>query len=270
MGKEIKDYHRFIDEAGDSTFYLKGKRNALGTEGVSKVFILGMVKISESLENVRKVIKQLQSKIENDPFYDVPSVQKKKAKAGYYLHATDDIPEVRKEFFDLINTIDCSFEAVVGRKTIERFVTRHKEKEEYFYADLLSHLLKNKFSRHEKLVLNISERGQSTKHTNLDLALKKAKQRFLEKNDESKLKTKVLFEVQNPTREPLLNLADYLCWAVQRVFEKGDIRYYNLIKEKISLVIDLYDDLNIVDWKNHYDNKNNPLSTKNKISPPIH
>jgi len=270
MSKEIKDYHRFIDEAGDTTFYLKGKKNALGTQGVSNVFIIGMVKISEPLEVIRHKIRLLQTKIENDPFYDVPSVQKKKAKSGYYLHATDDIPEVRKEFFDLINTIDCSFEAVVGRKTIERFVTRHKEKEEYFYADLLSHLLKNKFSKHEKLVLNISERGQSTKHTNLDLALKKAKQRFLEKNHESKLKTNVLFEVQNPTREPLLNLADYLCWAVQRVFEKGETRYYNLIKEKISLVIDLYDDVNVVNWKNHYDNKKNPLTAKNKISPPIH
>ena len=270
MKKDVKEYHRFVDEAGDTTFYLKGKKSALGTEGVSNVFIIGMVKISEPLDEVREKIRLLQSKIENNPFYDVPSVRKKKMKAGYYLHATDDLPEVRKDFFDLIKTIDCSFEAVVGRKSIERFVTRHKEKEEYFYADLLSHLLKNKFTKHEKLVLNISERGGSTKHTNLELALKKAKQRFLVKNEFSKMKTNVLFEVQNPTREPLLNLADYLCWAVQRVFEKGETRYYNYIKEKISLVIDLYDDEKIRNWKNHYDNKSNSLTEKNKISPPIH
>lgn len=271
MKIEAKEYHRFVDEAGDTTFYLKGKKNALGTNGVSNVFILGMIKIYEPLVIVREKIRSLQTKIENDPFYDVPSVQKKKAKNGYYLHATDDLPEVRKEFFDLIKTINCSFEAVVGRKTIERFVTKHKEKEEYFYADLLSHLLKNKFSKYPKLVLNISERGQSTKHTNLDLALKKAKQRFLEKNQVTKMKTNVLFQVQNPTQEPLLNLVDYLCWAVQRVFEKGEIRYYNLIKDKISLVIDLYDkDKAEKDWSNHYDNKKNPLTDKNKISPPIH
>lgn len=270
MKKNVKEYHRFIDEAGDSTFYLKGKKSALGTHGVSNVFIIGMVKVSEPLDGVREKIRLLQTEIENNPFYDVPSVRKKKIKTGYYLHATDDLPEVRKSFFDLIKTIDCSFEAVVGRKSIERYVTRHKEKEEYFYADLLSHLLKNKFTKYEKMILNISERGRSTKHNNLDLALKKAKQRFLEKNEISKIKTNVLFEVQNPTREPLLNLADYLCWAIQRVFEKGEIRYYNFIKEKISLVIDLYDEENIKEWKNHYDNKNNPLTEKNKISPPIH
>lgn len=270
MSKDIKEYHRFVDEAGDTTFYLKGKKSALGSVGVSATFILGMVKIYEPLESVRSKIRALQDKIQSDPFYDVPSVQKKKEKGGYYLHATDDLPEIRKEFYDLINTIDCSFEAVVGRKTIERFVTRHKEKEEYFYADLLSHLLKNKLTKHDKLVLNISERGQSTKHTNLHLALTKAKQRFSEKNDANKMKTNVLFEVQTPTREPLLNLADYLCWAVQRVFEKGEIRYYNLVRNKISLVIDLYDEQKIKGWKNHYDNLKNPLTAENKISPQIH
>ncbi|MFN8360588.1 MAG: DUF3800 domain-containing protein [Candidatus Kapaibacterium sp.] len=268
--KDLKEYHRFIDEAGDSTFYLNGKKSAIGTEGVSHSFILGMVKISEPLKIVREKIISLQHQIAADPFYDVPSVIKKKARGGYYLHATDDLPEIRKQFFDLINTIDCSLEAVVGRKSIERFETRHKGKEEYFYADLLSHLLKNKFQRFDKLVLNISERGKSTKHTNLNLALLKAKQRFGERRDTQEIKTNVLFEVLSPTREPLLNLADYLCWAVQRVFERGEIRYYNLVREKISLVIDLYDTDKISGWKNHYDSKKNPLTAQNKISPHIH
>ncbi|WP_305951987.1 DUF3800 domain-containing protein [Emticicia oligotrophica] len=270
MKKDIKDYHRFIDEAGDTTFYLKGKKSALGSEGVSNTFIIRMVKISEPLEGVRDKIRVLQEKIANNPFYDVPSIRKKREKGGYYLHATDDLPEIRKEFFDLINTISCTFEAVVGRKSIERFVTRHKEKEELFYADMLSHLLKDKFTKYEKLVLNISERGQSTKHANLGVALDKAKQRFNEKNDPASLKTKMVFEVQSPTNEPILNLADYLCWAVQRVFERGETRYYNYLKDKIKLVIDLYDTANIEGQRNHYTNDTNPLTSKNKISPPIH
>ncbi len=270
MKTNENQYHRFIDEAGDTTFFMKGKKTALGEPGVSLAFIVGMVKISSPLHEVRNRIIALQESITSNPFYDVPSVRKKANKGGYYLHATDDIPEIRKDFFDLIKTIDCSLEAVVGRKSIERFVTRHKEKQEYFYADLLSHLLKNKFQKHEKLVLHVSERGQSTKHTNLNLALEKAKQRFTEKKPDVEMKTKIVFDVQPPTREPLLNLADYMCWAVQRVFEKGEVRYYNLIKEKISLVVDLYDEEKIKGWKNHYDNKKNPLTTLNKISPHIH
>jgi Protein of unknown function (DUF3800) len=270
MNKDTQTYHGFIDEAGDTTFYLKGKKNAIGTHGVSYAFMIGMVKINEPLNEVRTKINELQTSIANDPFYDVPSVMKKKSNCGYYLHATDDIPEIRKQFFDLIKTIDCSLEVIVGRKSIERFETKHKGKEEYFYADLLSHLLKNKLSAHERVVLNISERGKSTKHTNLHLALLKAKQRYAIKNSDAEIRTNVVFEVKSPTSEPLLNLADYLCWAVQRVFEKGEVRYYNLIKEKIQLVVDLYDKENYTDFKNYYNNTNNPLTSKNKISPQIH
>lgn len=271
MKENKNQYHRFIDEAGDTSFFIKGKESALGRSGVSWSFIMGMVKISDPLPEVRMKILALQQAIAQNPFYDVPSVRKKKEKGGYYLHATDDLPEVRKEFFDLILTIDCSLEAVVGRKSIERFVTRHRGKQEYFYADLLSHLLKNKFHTHKKLVLHISERGQSTRNSNLNLALSKAQQRYAEKNSAKAIKTEIVFDVQPPTQEPLLNLADYLCWAVQRVFEKGEMRYYNLVKEKISLVVDLYDEEKIAaGWKNFYDNKKNPLTSKNKISPQVH
>ena len=271
MKQNENQLHRFIDEAGDTSFFMKGKAPALGQEGVSYAFIMGMVKISDPLHEVRKKITGLQQSISENPFYDVPSVRKKKGKGGYYLHATDDLPEIRKEFFDLIKTVDCSLEAVVGRKSIERFVTRHKGRQEYFYADLLSHLLKNKFQTHDKLILHVLERGQSTRHSNLNLALEKARQRFSEKNSDRIIKTEIVFDVQPPTREPLLNLTDYLCWAVQRVFEKGEIRYYNLVKVKISLVVDLYDEEKIGEgWKNFYDNKKNPLTPQNKISPHLH
>jgi hypothetical protein len=263
--------HRFLDEAGDTTFYGKGNRPVLGSEGVSNCFILGMVKFTEPLEKVRNDLLQLQTEIAENELFQVPSLLKKKmGKGGYYLHATDDIPEVRLKFFEYIKKLDCSFEAVVGRKSLERYDQKHKGKEEYFYADMLSHLLKTKLSRGEKLILHISERGKSTKNTNLDLALKKAIQRFRKtKGEETAVKTEVIFNVNYPTNDPLLNVADYFCWAIQRVFEKGELRYYNYLKDKISLVVDIYDNSKYEKWGNYYSPKN-PLTVENKISPPLH
>ena len=83
-------------------------------------------------------------------------------------------------------------------------------------------------------------------------------------------KTKVVFNVNYPTKDPLLNLADYFCWTIQRVFERGEIRYYNFLKDQIKLVIDLYETEKYGNWKNYYDNKKNPLTTGNKISPLKH
>jgi Protein of unknown function (DUF3800) len=284
--ENIKPNHRFLDEAGDTTFYGKGKKGIIGANGVSNSFIIGMVKFKAPLSEVRKNIINLQNEVANNPFFDVISVRKKKNAGGYYFHATDDLPEIRKLFFDFIKSTDCSFEAVVGRKSVERYETKHKGKEQYFYADLLSHLLKNKLKLKERMVLHIAERGKSTKNHNLDLALEKAKERLAqstnvqilsqhENKEDIKLisrkdiKANLVFNVTQPLQEPLLNIADYFCWAIQNVFEKGEIRFYNFMKEKISLVIDVYDSSKYDNWGNYYGAKN-PLTAENKISPPLH
>lgn len=81
----------------------------------------------------------------------------------------------------------------------------------------------------------------------------------------------IVFNVQNNNTEPLLNIADYFCWSIQRVFEKGETRYYNYLMEKIPVVIDLYDSDKYKQkgWKNYYGPKN-PLTAANKISPLLH
>lgn len=267
-----KDYHRFLDESGDTTFYGKKKRIIVGDNGVSKTFIIGMVKFKTKLEPIREQILMMQKEVATDEFFkDIPSIKKKVNKGGYYFHAKDDIPEVREKFLRYIKTLNCSFEAVVARKLPDMYESKHKRNEAWFYADLLSHLLKNKFTNHKKMVLNIASRGKSTKNHNLDLALIKAKERFNKAHPEKIMKTKVVFNVLEQTGEPLLNVADYFCWCIQNVFEKGQLRYYNFMKDQISTVVDLYDfeSYGKKRWANYY-GKNNPLTSKNKISPLSH
>jgi hypothetical protein len=110
-------FHRFLDEAGDTTFYGKGKIPMIGSDGVSNYFLLGMLSVNQPLDEVRKAVIALQDSIVNDPYFlDIPSIKKKKSANGYFLHAKDDIPEVRKLVFELIKSIDCRFDAVVGKK----------------------------------------------------------------------------------------------------------------------------------------------------------
>ncbi|HUX58535.1 MAG TPA: DUF3800 domain-containing protein [Bacteroidales bacterium] len=258
-------FHRFLDEAGDTTFYGRGKIRILGTEGVSKCFILGMLKINEPLEAIREKVLGLQSEISTNPYFEyIPSIEKKKAKRGYYLHAKDDIPEVRKLMYDLIKSTDCSFECVVARKIYPIYEGTHNGNESEFYADLLSHLLKNKLNKYHSLVLNIATRKKCTTHNNLQTGLTKALERAKTKNPCVENGCKVVFNIQEPTNEPLLNIADYFCWAVQRVFEKGEIRYYDFIYDKISLIIDLYDKKKFQGSKNYY-TKRNRLTKENQL-----
>lgn len=193
-----------MDEAGDTTFFGKGKKCIIGDEGVSKSFIIGMVKFRQPLVDLRQKIIEMQKEIERDTYFKgVPSIMKKAEKGGYFFHAKDDLPEVRKTFFDFIKTIGCSYEAVVARKIPELFIKKHNSKEAEFYADLLSHLLKNKLELGEKLVLNIAKRGSSTRHTTLAMALEKASRRFTQKYPDKQIETKVVFNIQSPIDEPL-------------------------------------------------------------------
>ena len=262
---ETFEYHRFLDEAGDTTFYGKGKTNILGNVGVSKCFILGMLKVKEPLNSVRDKIIDLQTHISKDSYFKgISSIEKKIKNGGYFLHAKDDVPEVRKMGYDLIKSIDCSFEAIVARKIYSVYENIHHGNEAEFYADLLSHILKNKFKKYEKLVLNIAERSKCTTHKNLELGLDKAYTRFEKKYSREDRNCSVVFNVQKPTNEPLLNLADYFCWALQRLFERGEMRFYDYISEQVAMVNDLYDSENYSKGKNIY-NRRNKLTIQNHL-----
>jgi len=113
-------------------------------------------------------------------------------------------------------------------------------------------------------VLNIAQRGNTTSHVNLQRGLDLARQRYTNKHLEEPVQNEFVFNVQTPTTEPLLNLADYFCWAVQRVFERGEVRYYDFLRDKISTVLDLYDSANYAGFKNYYGPRN-PLTKANQL-----
>jgi len=257
------DYHRFVDETGDLTFYGDERKVIIGNKGVSKTFSIGMVYIKEDLDGVRDKINNLIKEIEGYEYVkNIPSVKKRIDNKGFYFHAKDDVPEVRSKFFDLLKEIDFSLEIYVARKRSDIFSRKHHNEENEFYADILSHLLKNKFDKYSRLVLNIAQRGSATSEVNLEIARDKA---FDMSTLEKGKKCKIVFNVQDFKREPLLSITDYASWAVQRVFEMGDVRHYEFIKEKISLVADIYDYNKYKGSKNYY-TKDNPLTKENKIT----
>ena len=258
-------YHRFIDEAGDMTFFLKGKAPApLGSNGISRTFILGMAHIKQDLEQVRGLIRTFCKEIENDPYFnEIPSVKKRIDQGDFYLHAKDDPPELRYKFLMfLLENVDFSVQMVVGRKRLTRFVNKHHSQEREFYADLLSHLLKDK-ANYRKLVINIAERGSSTKNNNLENALRQAHIRYAKRHAEE-YRADIKFNVQRYSSEPVLAITDYILWTVQRVFEKGETRFYDVVKDRIPLILDLYDTTKYDNYQNYYGPRN-PLTKQNRV-----
>ena len=265
----LEKVHRFLDEAGDTTFFGKGRVPTLGQEGVSLCFGLGLVKFAAPVVEVREQITKLCRFVATDDYLNrIPSVVKRVQSGGFYFHAKDDSPEVRERLFKWIRETDCSLEMVVGRKIPALFARKHHAKDSEFYADLLSHLLKSKLKLGQRLVITIAERGKTTRNHVLELAMVKARERFAKRRDLAEISSEVVFNVQNPRTEPLLCVPDYLAWTVQRVFERGEARHYDFVRERISLVVDLYDAEKYEGSRNYYTPKR-PLSPENKLGPPV-
>ena len=65
----------------------------------------------------------------------------------------------------------------------------------------------------------------------------------------------IVFNTINPHHEPLLSIPDYMLWAIQRLCEKQEIQHYEKIKEKIPLIIDIYDATRYKNYQNYYNSK---------------
>ena len=75
------EYHRFLDEAGDTTFYGKGQLPILGIDGVSNYFMICSLVFNEPLNDIRLRFEKLKLEtLENLYYQGVPSFEKRKEK----------------------------------------------------------------------------------------------------------------------------------------------------------------------------------------------
>jgi hypothetical protein len=100
------------------------------------------------------------------------------------------------------------------------------------------------------------------------MALAKAREPLAKNQVAAEISSNAVFNVQNPRTEPLLCVPDYPAWSVQRVFERGETRHYDFVRERISLVVDLYDAEKYEGNRNRCSPKR-PLTPENKIGPPV-
>lgn len=108
-----KNRYYFVDEAGDLTLFNRKGKILLGQEGCSKYFMLGVALIQNPHE-ARMEISNLREKILSDPYLEnIPSVHKK---TNLSFHAKDDCPEVRRDVYSLINSLDVKVYCIVRRK----------------------------------------------------------------------------------------------------------------------------------------------------------
>lgn len=107
--------HYFVDEGGDGILFSRKGKVLVGTEGCSRFFILGLLDVPDPAA-LKVRFDELRAQLMSDSYFkNVPSMQPHARKTALAFHAKDDLPEVRRDVFQVLrDTEGLRFFAVVA------------------------------------------------------------------------------------------------------------------------------------------------------------
>jgi hypothetical protein len=220
----------------------------IGNAGCSSFFILGKVDI-ENHTTVAAELESMRQRLLADPYFKgVPSMQPEQKKTAVAFHAKDDLPEVRREVFRWLADQDIRFYAVVRDKTlIAEKVTEHNRKNPAYryhpnqlYDRCVSQLFRERLHKHDGYKIYFAKRGSADRTEALRKALEAARTSFYRKWGIAATAPIEIVPAKS-TDVTCLQVADYCLWALQRFFERGEVRFLDLLASKIGLIHDVDD-----------------------------
>lgn len=239
-------YHYFVDEAGDLNLFDKKGRVLLGTPGVSNFFIVGVARIPDP-EQARTRLEALRAELMADPYFKgVPSFQPGEKKTALMFHAKDDLPEVRREVFKILPGIGAKVQVAIRRKDVlvreaqALFRYGNKLRWQDVYDSLIMRLFRNLLHKADENHIVFAYRGKSARKDALEQAILKAKKGFAKKWGTFHDKPTVI-RSGLPSEHAGLQVVDYYLWALQRLYEVGEDRFFASVAQDFRLIMDIDD-----------------------------
>ena len=256
--------HYFVDEAGDGTLFNKRKQVVVGREGCSRYFILGVLEVAQP-KALHDALEALRAELLADPYLaKVPSLQPERNKTAFAFHAKDDCAEVRREVYKLLLQHDMRFFAVVrDKQTIADKVREHNKTTPTYryhpnqlYDRCVSRLFKERLHKEESYLIQFSRRGNKARTEALQNAIEHARN-SLRASWGIEATSPIEIMAAKPADAGGLQAVDYMLWALQRLYERREQRYWEYVAAKASLVHDV-DDTRQKEYGVYY-TKKNPL-----------
>ena len=232
------------------------------------MFMLGVVHLPDPRAAGER-LEELRSALLNDPYFaGVPSMSHATRKTALSFHAKDDVAEVRREVFKLLPTLGATVQVAIRRKSelvVEaRALFRRglKLRPQDVYDDMVRRLFKDlsseegfdhivfarrgKAARLNALVRALSQKPPDEKIYGVEITFPKfpGAERVFEiasaiggRADPPRSMVSAAF----PHEFAGLQITDYYLWAVQRLFERGEDRFFKLLAPGYRLTMDLDD-----------------------------
>lgn len=270
--KKIRNY--YVDESGDLTLFNKKGKIIIGKNGVSRIFMIGLVYFENTTDVKNKLDELRQSLLADERYKNIPSMQPEARKTALYFHAKNDHPEVRKQVFKFLPQLNSKVLIVIRRKyelakaaqlLAQQTNNKVKLQNHDLYDDLVTRLFKNMLHQADENKIIFARLGKSERREALANAIRKAKANF-ERQWQKGHDVPTTIEVAPSSQEAGLQVIDYYLWALQRMYEKSDDSFFLPLINNYSMIMDL-DDTRNNNYGEWYSRKN-PL-TLDKIKPLI-
>jgi hypothetical protein len=258
----LREY--FVDEAGDGVlFSSKGGKLLVGENGCSRYFMLGLVYFRAGDDLVNSIA-GLKARVLGDPSTNrIPSIAKRSG-PKFMFHAKDDPTGVREEVFSIIERHlgSIRFLAVVRDKlSVVNYVRQRGDRNESYrynpnelYDSMVRRLFRDLLHRSDEYNIYFARRGKTPRTEALRDALTRARERCEYKwgiSSSSPINVQPVYSYQ----QTALQVVDYMLWALQRYYEKGEGQHLKLIWPAVRLVVDV-DDTSHAPYGVYYTQKN--------------
>ena len=238
----------FVDEAGDTTLFGRFGKELVGTDSVSRFFMVARLEIGD-VPALEKEMASLRAELLADPLLrSVPSMQKVAGKTALFFHAKDDVPEVRHAVFTLLLRHDLRLSAVVKEKQhlladVRRRMAvdpkyRYKADGHEIYDDLIARLFGRFGEFGVQRHITFAVRGNRQRTATLKAVLDDIDEGFkgdfgFDPHGDTVVRSGF------PNTSAGLQACDYLLWALQRFYERDEERYLHAMWPKFVRVLDL-------------------------------
>jgi hypothetical protein len=256
---------QYIDESGhDSLFDRRGK-SIVGLNRGSHTFMVGMAEIanesaaSEQLEELRHAL------MADVGLKDIFSLRPEAKKTALCFHAKNDHRIVRDRVFDVVRHFDVSVCVAFRRKSLLVWKAKNRA---YMGGDYEA----KPHNMYDNLILRVAQRRlQSPGHHHVLIAKRGTRIRtqalqktLLRASGGQRENRRLTFDPISPSESAGLQVVDYYLWALQRMIERGEDRYFELVKSGYREILDL-DNRDNTNAGEIY-NQDNPLTLK-KLKP---
>jgi len=242
--------HSFVDEAGDPTLFgsKRGSGVIVGNDGCSKFFIMGKLEVADP-DSLADQLATLHQGLLADPYFaGVESFKPERMKTAQGFHAKDDLPEVRYQVFKLLRALGdgLRFHAVVADKTVlARAETKRREQDpnaRYCENSVYDGLIRELYGKFHRLAdefhIFVARRGKSDRNKAIREAIELAEADFRSKFGFSR-DAAWHIKVSDPNATVCLQAVDYFLWAVQRFYERKEMRFLDMMWPQIGEIHDL-------------------------------